>query len=112
MEYYIFVLGFFHVFAIVFVSNSCLSIDQEWMEELQILLRELTGRSGKVRTQQPDQNSDSIVAWSKIRAVYGKFSNSVTLEQLSLQKTVTRWLGKTKHIIHTSVSASLWCISG
>lgn len=85
----------------------CVFVDQEWMEELEILLRELTGRSGKVRTQQPDQNSDSIVAWSKIRAVYGKFSNSVTLEQLSQQKTVTRWLGKTKHIIHTSVSASL-----
>jgi len=77
--------------------------EKEWMAELEVLLKELTGRSGKVRTQQPDPDSESAVAWSKIRAVYGPFSADVTLERFRHQRSVTRMLGKTKHIVLRSV---------
>jgi len=77
--------------------------EKEWMDELGVLLKELTGRTGKVRTQQPDPDTESAVAWNKIRAVYGPFSADVTLEKLRHQRLVTRMLGKTKHIKLRSV---------
>ena len=98
---------------VVRVSNNDLSdtfeadveflAEKEWMEELEVLLKELTGRGGKVRTQQPDPDSESAVAWNKIRAVYGPFSADVTLEKFRYQRSVTRMLGKTKHISLRSV---------
>ena len=77
--------------------------EKEWTDELEMLLKELTGRGGKVRTQQPDPDTEAAVAWNKIRAVYGPFSADVTVERLRHQRSVTRMLGKTKHIALRSV---------
>jgi len=83
--------------------------EKEWMDELEVLLKELTGRSGKVRTQQPDPDTESAVAWNKIRAVYGPFSADVTLEMFRRQRSVTRMLGTTKHIARHSVIFYVHC---
>jgi len=72
--------------------------ETEWIDELQVLLKELTGRSGKLRTGQPDPDTEAAVAWNKIRAVYGPFSADMTLEKFRRQRSVTQMLGKTKHI--------------
>jgi len=78
--------------------------EQEWMSELKLLLKELTIRkTGLVQTKQPDPDSEAIVAWNKIRAVYGSFSKHVTLEHLTKQRAVTKWLGRKKHIEHRLV---------
>jgi len=77
--------------------------EKEWYDELELLLRELTGRNGKVRNSQPDVDSAAMVAWSKIRAVYGPFSSDVTLDSLRRYRSVTHWLGKTKSIQLNSV---------
>ena len=77
--------------------------EKEWIDELAVLLKELTGRSGKVRTQQPDPDTEAAVAWNKIRAVYGPFSADATVEKFLYQRSVTRMLGKTKHISLRSV---------
>ena len=73
------------------------------MDELEVLLKELTGRSGKVRTGQPDPDMEAAIAWSKIRSVYGPFGADVTLEKFRRQKSVTQMLGRTKHISLRSV---------
>lgn len=79
--------------------------ESEWMNELKLLLKELTiHKTGLVCTKQPDPNSEAIVAWSKIRAVYGPFSKTVTIEQLARQRAVTRWLGRKQQIKHASVN--------
>jgi len=77
--------------------------EEEWMEEVSMLLQVLTGRGGKVRTQQPDPDSESVVAWNKVRAVYGPFGADITLEKLHQQTDVTRFLGRTEHISLCSV---------
>jgi len=69
----------------------------------------LTGRTGKVRTQQPDPDTESAVAWNKIRAVYGPFNADVTLDKFRSQRSVTRMLGKTKHIAVRSVTCFILC---
>jgi len=77
--------------------------EKEWMDELKVLMKELTGRNGKIRTKQPDPDTEAAVAWNKIRAVYGPFSADVTPEQFRRQRSVTRMLGKTKQISCRSV---------
>lgn len=77
--------------------------EKEWTDELEVLLKELTGRNGKVRTQQPDPDTEAAVAWNKIRAVYGPFSTDVTVEKFRHQRSVTRMLGKMKRITLRSV---------
>jgi len=77
--------------------------EEEWMEEVSMLLQVLTGRGGKVRTQQPDPDSEYVVAWNKVRAVYGPFGADITLEKLHQQTDVTRFLGRTEHISLRSV---------
>jgi tRNA A37 threonylcarbamoyladenosine biosynthesis protein TsaE len=79
--------------------------EREWTNELQLLLKELTSRkTGLVRTKQPDPDSEALVAWSKIRAVYGPFNKHVSLSYFMKQRSVTKWLGKKHHIHHRSVS--------
>jgi len=77
--------------------------EKEWMDELQILLKELTGRNGKIRTQQPDRDTEAAVAWNKIRAVYGLFSADATLDTFRCRRSVTCMLGRTKQIARRSV---------
>jgi len=99
--------------AIVRISNNELSdafeadveflAKKEWKAELNTMLKELTGPSGKLSIHKPDPDSDSAVAWNKVRAVYGPFGADVTLEKLYRQTAVTRMLGKSKHISLRSV---------
>ncbi|XP_045194118.2 uncharacterized protein LOC123549787 [Mercenaria mercenaria] len=68
---------------------------QEWMEELQILLKDLTGLDGTVKNRPPDPTSDAFVSYCKVRAVYGRIDRFEVLARLT---TVTHWLGRVKVI--------------
>lgn len=86
--------------------------EQEWTAELKLLLKELTSRkTGLVQTKQPDADSEALVAWSKIRAVYGPFNKHVTLAHLMRQRSVTKWLGRKHHIEQRSVSLYICIIT-
>ena len=86
-------------------------IFQEWLRELETLLKELQGADGRVRACQPEPNSDVIVAWTKVRAVYGSFPDGVTINTLPKMSHVTGYLGKTKVVKETSVRCQIEHIS-
>ncbi|KAL5022560.1 hypothetical protein ScPMuIL_001715 [Solemya velum] len=71
---------------------------KEWYDELRLLLNDLTGPDGKVRSRAPDPNSEAGVAYSKIKSVYGRVEPFEVLSHINL---VTRWLDRTKHISTT-----------
>lgn len=74
---------------------------KEWEQELQILLRDLTDRDGKLRTVPPKVDTDTYVSYMKVKAVYKKID---TLENLSQITEVTECLGKTLLVESDSVS--------
>lgn len=74
------------------------------------MLEELTDATGKITTKRPDRDSEKNVAWSKIRAVYGVFSDNVTLRKLRNNYWVKRRLAEgKKHIEEDNVSRGHIC---
>ncbi|XP_006822032.2 uncharacterized protein LOC102804676 [Saccoglossus kowalevskii] len=67
---------------------------KEWDDELKLLLSELIGDDGKIRGR-PDIKSDVGIAYSKVKAVYGKIAK---YKELSKMKDVTNKLGTTEYI--------------
>lgn len=82
-------------------QTSAINVLQEWMEELQVLLKDLTGRDGTVKNRQPDPTSDAFISYCKVKAVYGKIDRFEVLSRLT---TVTYWLGRVKVVKSTNVS--------
>ncbi|XP_052816315.1 uncharacterized protein LOC128242920 isoform X2 [Mya arenaria] len=68
---------------------------KEWFDELQILLKDLTGLDGKIKKNVPDPASDAYVSYCKVKAVYGRIDS---FEILSRIITVTNWLGRVRVI--------------
>ena len=73
------------------------------MDEVEILLKEYSKKDKSDHQKNGDDSMEYNIAKSKLRAVYGKLKKNVTLKQLSLQRSVTRWLGKTRPIGRQSV---------
>ncbi|CAH1269482.1 NUGGC [Branchiostoma lanceolatum] len=67
---------------------------KEWDDELRLLLTDLVGEDGKAK-RKPDPQSEAGIAWSKIKAVYGRVESYDILSKLP---HVRHLLGSTKHI--------------
>eukprot|EP00058_Branchiostoma_floridae_P019509 XP_002604999.1 hypothetical protein BRAFLDRAFT_129807 [Branchiostoma floridae] len=67
---------------------------KEWDDELRLLLTDLIGEDGKAK-RKPDPQSEAGIAWSKIKAVYGRVESYDVLSKLP---HVRHLLGTTKHI--------------
>ncbi|KAI8519739.1 hypothetical protein Bbelb_029960 [Branchiostoma belcheri] len=67
---------------------------KEWDDELRLLLTDLIGEDGKAK-RKPDPQSEAGIAWSKIKAVYGRVESYDVLSRLP---HVRHLLGTTKHI--------------
>ncbi|XP_066288368.1 uncharacterized protein [Branchiostoma lanceolatum] len=67
---------------------------KEWDDELRLLLTDLIGEDGKAK-RKPDPQSEAGIAWSKIKAVYGRVESYDILSKLP---HVRHLLGSTKHI--------------
>ncbi|KAH9951754.1 Dynamin family-domain-containing protein [Amylocystis lapponica] len=76
--------------------------EQEWREELAVLLDDLVDEDGNVK-RSTDLRSDAGVAWSKVHAVYPSVSQEqlvrLTVDQIiSRDQRIKNILGTTKHI--------------
>ncbi|XP_078688013.1 uncharacterized protein LOC144920054 [Branchiostoma floridae x Branchiostoma belcheri] len=67
---------------------------KEWDDELRLLLTDLIGEDGKAK-RKPDPQSEAGIAWSKIKAVYGRVESYNVLSRLP---HIRHLLGTTKHI--------------
>ena len=78
---------------------------QEWFDELELLVNELTTRDGKLRTHRPDEERqpELYASYSKIRAVYGQFPETADLDWFKRHRHITFSLGKVKTVTHTVV---------
>jgi hypothetical protein len=65
-----------------------------------LLLQDLPDKNGKIRRGTPDLKSEAGVAFRKIMAVYGRVDK---LEILSLETSVTKWLGQVRTISESEV---------
>ncbi|WAR13058.1 hypothetical protein MAR_027238 [Mya arenaria] len=74
--------------------QACTAV-AEWFDELQILLKELTGQDGTIKKNVPDTTSDAYVSYCKVKAVYGRIDSFEILSKIS---TVIFWLGRNKVI--------------
>lgn len=75
---------------------------QEWDYELQLLIKDLTDKNGKMKKKMnPSPESEAGVAYLKITAVYGEFDS---FENLKKPTIVTSYLGKTETIQSKSVN--------
>ncbi|XP_069113087.1 microtubule-associated protein futsch-like [Argopecten irradians] len=72
---------------------------QEWFDELQLLISDLTTADGKLKKHVPDLDSEAGVAFLKVKAVYGKVDTMAALKRLT---AVTRMLDKVKTIKATN----------
>ncbi|XP_046559354.1 uncharacterized protein LOC124268438 [Haliotis rubra] len=75
---------------------------EEWQEELEVLLKDLTKRDGSLQTAQPDPTSEAGVAYAKVKAVYGKVRQ---MKVLLKQTQITQWLSRVKTISVQSAKA-------
>ncbi|XP_067650996.1 uncharacterized protein [Haliotis asinina] len=75
---------------------------EEWLEELEVLLNDLTKRDGSLQTSQPDPTSEAGVAYAKVKAVYGKVRK---MNVLLKQTHITQWLSRIKTISVQSAKA-------
>ncbi|XP_060681232.1 uncharacterized protein LOC132815894 isoform X2 [Hemiscyllium ocellatum] len=69
--------------------------EEEWDKELQLLLRDMSDKNGRLKKRRPDPNSEASVAYSRVRAVYGKILPYSELKQI---QDVTSHLGRTEII--------------
>ena len=81
------------------------AVFQEWFDELQILLQDLTGLDGTIKKNVPDPASDAYVSYCKVRAVYGRVDTFPVLSRIT---SVTHWLGRVRVIKSSNVSAALF----
>ena len=83
------------------LGQSCsVFLLQEWDDELQLLIKDMTGDDG--------YNDDLDAANRKVRAVYGDVKavhgDVKSLEKLKEQRTITQWLGKVLTVTKSNVS--------
>ncbi|XP_052232376.1 uncharacterized protein LOC127845485 [Dreissena polymorpha] len=80
-------------------TSSCFEADieflqkQEWFNELEVLLKDLTALDGTIKKGVPDPASDAYSSYCKVRAVYGRVEPLPVLTRIT---TVTHWLGKVR----------------
>ncbi|XP_067852598.1 uncharacterized protein [Heptranchias perlo] len=72
--------------------------EEEWDNELQTLLNDMTDKMGRLRRPRWDPNSEASAAYGRVKAVYGRILPYLELKQL---RDVTQHLGQTTHISHT-----------
>ena len=76
-------------------------IIQEWSNERECLLKDLTKLDGGLKTQMPESSSESYASYLKMMAVYGKIDNTEESTE------ITNWLGKRKTVFSRDVSKRL-----
>ncbi|XP_041039192.1 uncharacterized protein LOC121275693 isoform X2 [Carcharodon carcharias] len=72
--------------------------EEEWNNELHLLLNDMKGKSGRMKKQRPAPNSEASVAYGRVKAVYGRILPYNELKQI---RDVTSHLGKTETITET-----------
>ncbi|XP_038652404.1 uncharacterized protein LOC119965715 [Scyliorhinus canicula] len=72
--------------------------EEEWQNELFSLLRDMSDKNGRLKKRRPDPNSEASMAYSRVKAVYGKILPYNELKEI---RDVTSYLGKTEIISET-----------
>ncbi|XP_069771224.1 uncharacterized protein [Narcine bancroftii] len=75
--------------------------EEEWNKELLSLLSDMTDKYGRLRRRRPDPGSEASMAYSRVKAVYGKILLYQELKQL---QEVTQYLGTTTTICEMQAS--------
>ncbi|XP_072911239.1 uncharacterized protein [Hemitrygon akajei] len=89
-------------------SSRCFRADieffseEEWNKELLSLLSDMTDKKGRLKKRRPDPGSEASVAYSRVKAVYGRVLPYPELAQI---REVTQYLGTTKTISEVQVGA-------
>ncbi|XP_051872769.1 uncharacterized protein LOC127570897 isoform X2 [Pristis pectinata] len=75
--------------------------EEEWNKELLSLLSDMTDKRGRLKRRRPEPGSEASVAYSRVKAVYGKILPYSELKQL---REVTQYLGTTTTISQAQAS--------
>ncbi|XP_072110386.1 uncharacterized protein [Mobula birostris] len=75
--------------------------EEEWNKELLALLSDMTDKKGRLKKRRPDPGSEASVAYSRVKAVYGRVLPYTELAQI---RGVTQYLGTTKTISEVQVN--------
>ncbi|XP_064410092.1 uncharacterized protein LOC102357999 isoform X2 [Latimeria chalumnae] len=75
--------------------------EEEWDKELETLITDMKDKSGHFKKRRPDPKTEAGVAYSRVKAVYGKIAEFHELKQI---QEVTCYLGMVKHISKKQVT--------